>query len=264
MQIKDEESTDWIRRYRPSPDSDVRLVCFPHAGGSATFFHPVAMSLAPEADVVVLQYPGRQDRLREPCITDIGILADRLAEQIMALSEKPTVLFGHSMGATLAFETAVRLEATGVNSPHALVASGRRAPSVHRDEHVRERDDDGIIAELRALNGTDSAVFGDEELLRLALPAIRGDYTAIETYTCPADRRLRCGITVLTGDSDPRVTLEELGAWETHTLGPFGTRVFGGGHFFLADHREAVDDLLVGHLHRARGLTGRIAGHAAG
>jgi surfactin synthase thioesterase subunit len=252
VQIKDTESTDWIRRYRPSPDSGVRLVCFPYAGGSATFFHPVAMSLAPVADVVALQYPGRQDRFREPCITDLGVLADRLAEQITALSEKPTVLFGHSMGAALAFETAVRLEAAGTNPPRAVVASGRRAPSVHRAEHVHERDDDGIIAELRALDGTDSAVFGDEELLRLALPAIRGDYTAVETYTCPADRRLHCGITVLTGDSDPRTTPEEAGAWQTHTLGPFDLRVFGGGHFFLTDHRAAVDDLLAGHLHRAR------------
>ncbi|MFE1198766.1 thioesterase II family protein [Streptomyces olivaceoviridis] len=252
MQIKDTESTDWIRRYRPSPDSDVRLVCFPYAGGSATFFHPFVMSLAPVADVVALQYPGRQDRFREPCVTNLGVLADRLAEQITALSDKPTVLFGHSMGAALAFETAVRLEAAGANPPRAVVASGRRAPSARRDEHVHERDDDGIIAELRVLDGTDSAVFGDEELLRLALPAIRGDYTAVETYTCPADRRVHCAITVLTGDSDPGTTIEEARAWRTHTLGPFGMRVFSGGHFFLADHRATVVDLLAGQLHRAR------------
>ncbi|MFD7132001.1 thioesterase II family protein [Streptomyces sp. NPDC059894] len=252
MQIRDDQSTDWIRRYRPSPDSDVRLVCFPHAGGAATYFHPVARALAPDTDVVALQYPGRQDRFHEPCVTDLEVLADRLAEQITALSEKPTVLFGHSMGAALAFETAVRLEAAGVNPPRAVVVSGRRAPSVHRDEQVHEQDDDGIIAELRSLNGTDSAVFGDEELLSLALPAIRGDYTAIETYTCPVGRRLRCGLTVLTGDGDPRTTIEEAGAWQTHTQGPFRVRVFSGGHFFLADHREAVNEILVGCLHHAR------------
>jgi surfactin synthase thioesterase subunit len=125
---------------------------------------------------------------------------------------------------------------------------------------VHERDDDGIIAELRALDGTDSAVFGDEELLRLALPAIRGDYTAVETYTCPADRRLRCGITVLSGDSDPGTPPEEAGAWRNHTLGPFRMRVFSGGHFFLTEHRAAVEDLLAGHLHRARATGAGVPG----
>ncbi|MGW7824382.1 thioesterase II family protein, partial [Streptomyces puniciscabiei] len=238
--IADAATTAWIRRYHPSADSTVRLVCFPHAGGSASFFHQVSTRFAPETDVVALQYPGRQDRRHEPCIEDLGVLADRLSEEIGALSDKSTVFFGHSMGAVLAFETALRLEERGANPPRAIVASGRRAPSCRRPERVHHGDDAAVIAEMKLLNGTDAAVFGDDALMRMTLPAIRADYRAIETYTCPAERRVRCDVTVLTGSADPRTTLEEASVWKDHTDGAFRMKVFTGGHFFLVDHQEAV------------------------
>ncbi|MPY59897.1 thioesterase II family protein [Streptomyces spongiae] len=250
--IADDATTAWIRRYHPSAASAVRLVCFPHAGGSASFFHPVSVRFAPQTDVVALQYPGRQDRRTEPCVEDIGKLADLLCEELSGLSEKPTVFFGHSMGAVLAFETALRLEALGANPPRAIVASGRRAPSSRRDERVHEEDDAGVITELRRLNGTDAAVFGNDELLRMALPAIRGDYRAIETYTCSPGRRVRCAVTVLTGDADPRTSIEEAEAWRDHAEGPFRIRVFPGGHFFLAGCQDEVNAEILKELDAAR------------
>lgn len=240
MTIADDETNAWIRRYHPAAASRKRLVCFPHAGGSASYYRPVAMRFAPAVDVIALQYPGRQDRRRESRIEDIGVLADLITEQLLDLSEKPTVFFGHSMGATLAFEVAWRLEQKGVNAPYNVIASGRRAPSTRREEKVHLRDDTGIIAELHQLNGTDSALL-DDEMLRIALPAIRSDYQAIESYACEPGRSLGCGITVLTGDADTKTSLEEAQAWREHTTGPFRLKVFPGGHFFLTEHSAAVN-----------------------
>ncbi|WP_279588752.1 thioesterase II family protein [Actinophytocola oryzae] len=248
----DTGSTTWLRRYHPGGRSRARLVCFPHAGGSASFFHPVSARFAPGTDVVAVQYPGRQDRRREPCLDDISVLADRIAAALAPLPPGPTVFFGHSMGAVLAFETAWRLERTGAG-PDAVVASGRRAPATHRAEAVHRLDDDGVLAELRLLNGTASAVLADEEILRMALPAIRGDYRAVETYTCAPDRRISAPITVVTGDSDPKTTEDEAGAWQGHTTGAFAMHVFAGGHFFLIEHQAAVDAVIAAELDRVAG-----------
>ncbi|MDT0447750.1 thioesterase II family protein [Streptomyces hesseae] len=242
MNSADNDLALWARRYHPATTATTRLVCFPHAGGSASFFHPVSARFAPGVEVIALQYPGRQDRRHEPCITDIATLADRITDRLMELDDKPTVYFGHSMGAVLAFEVAWRLEQKGAASaPRAVIASGRRAPSTSRPETVHQRDDDGVIAELKLLNGTEAGVLGDEEILRMALPAIRGDYTAIETYRCPEDRVVRCPVTVLTGDADPRTSLDEAKAWERHTEGDFRLEVFPGGHFFLTGNHVAVN-----------------------
>lgn len=162
----------WMRRFHPADDAAVRVVCFPHAGGAASYFFPVASALSPAADVLAVQYPGRQDRRREPCIDNIEALADAVLAELPHWLDRPLVLFGHSMGATVAFEVARRLERDGT-IPLALVVSGRRAPSRHRVETVHLRDDNGLITELKALSGTDAQVFGNEELLRMVLPAVR-------------------------------------------------------------------------------------------
>lgn len=239
----------WCRRYRPAGNAAARLVCLPHAGGSAPFFLPVSAALSPGVDVVAIQYPGRQDRRTEQPIDDIGVLADRLHGILRRQPPLPLTLFGHSMGASLAFEVTRRLEADGPG-PVRLFASGRRAPSTHRDETVHQRDDAGILAEVRALNGTASSVLSDDELMRAALPALRADYRAAETYRCAPDVAVSCPITVLTGDSDPKTTLDEANAWSRHTTGSCDLRVFPGGHFFLTERAEEILGLL-GHHFRA-------------
>ncbi|WP_037824320.1 thioesterase II family protein [Streptomyces sp. NRRL B-1347] len=237
----------WVRRFHPAPETGARVVCFPHAGGSATYYFPFSAALSPAADVLAVQYPGRQDRLQEPCITDISTLADRLADELAGLADRPLTFFGHSMGATVAFEVARRLEARGVIL-HGLFASGRRAPSRQRDEHVHLRDDQGLVEELRRLSGTDAELLADEAVLAMVLPAMRGDYRAIETYRYRPGPPLNCPVLALTGDSDPLVDAAEARAWAQHTVAPFRLRVFPGGHFFLGDHTESVVREITDHL----------------
>ncbi|MGK5630390.1 thioesterase II family protein [Streptomyces sp. URMC 123] len=241
----------WIRRFHPSDESRVRLVCLPHAGGSAPFYFPMSRALAPAVDVLTVQYPGRLDRQDEPLIEDMGTYADTLVAELRPWLDRPTAFFGHSMGAVLGFEVIRRLErdpAPGAGRPVRLFASGRRAPSCLRDDAVHRRDDDGIVAEMRALSGTDSRVLGDEELLRMVLPAIRADYIAVETYRAGADATIRTPVTVLTGDNDPRTRLDEAQAWHAHTTGGFDIHIFAGGHFFLTDHQEEIVKVVLGEL----------------
>ncbi|MEV5431927.1 alpha/beta fold hydrolase [Streptomyces sp. NPDC052701] len=237
----------WIRRFRPASDAPERLVCFPHAGGSASFYLPVSTALSPRVDVVAVQYPGRQDRRREPGLTSVAELADRVTEALAAWTDRPLTFFGHSMGAVVAFEVARRMERAG-SGPVRLFASGRRAPSRVREETVHTLDDDGVVAELRALDGTDTQFLEDEELLRMVLPAIRSDYQAVETYRCEPGATVRCPVTVLTGDADPKTSLDEARDWERHTLAGADVRVFPGGHFFLSERPADVLAVLTEHF----------------
>lgn len=233
----------WLRRYHTAQDAAHRLVCLPHAGGSASYFFGVAGNLAPTVDVLAAQYPGRQDRRAEPCVETITELADLLAAQVARVADKPLSLFGHSMGALLAFEVATRLEADGVR-PHAIIVSGRRAPGTVRDERVHLRDDDGLVAEIQSLSGTDAKVMQDEELLRMVLPAIRNDYRAVETYRGEPGRTVSTPVHALVGESDPKATVDEVRRWAEHTTGAFTLKVFPGGHFYLDRHVPEVLGLI--------------------
>ncbi|MEU8632868.1 alpha/beta fold hydrolase [Amycolatopsis sp. NPDC048633] len=242
MTAVNERTSRWIRRFHAADDAAVRLVCLPHAGGSATAYFPfsrAATAAGLDADIVAVQYPGRQDRLSERCHDDVGTMADAIADDLGPWFDRPVALFGHSMGATLGYEVALRLEARGAR-PLGLFASACRAPSAQRIEYIHQRDDDGLIAAIKELSGTDSAVLGDDELLRMVLPAIRGDYTAVETYRHRAGRELECPIHVLVGDADPVTEIAEADAWRVHTTGECVVEVFPGGHFYLNAQLEGV------------------------
>jgi surfactin synthase thioesterase subunit len=241
------DADQWCRRYRPSRNATARLVCLPHAGGSAPYFLPVAAALSPGVDVVAVQYPGRQDRRSERPLADMDQLAGQVAAVLLAQPELPTTVFGHSLGAIVGFEVVRRLEAAGQRPVH-LFASGRRGPATYRDDAVHLRDDAGILAEVRRLNGTASSVLSDDELMRAVLPALRADYTIAETYRCSPGDTVDCPVTALTGDSDPKTSLEEADSWAQHTAGRFDLRVFSGGHFFLSQHVDAVNGLLAEHF----------------
>ncbi|MFF4322631.1 thioesterase II family protein [Streptomyces sp. NPDC001568] len=230
----------WFRRYEPASPGAVQLLCLPHAGGSAPQFLSLARRLAPAVDVICVQYPGRQDRRRETPIDDVRTLADRLCDLLAPTPERRLVIMGHSMGAIVGFELGLLVERRAPGALLGLIASGRRAPVIHRDENVHLRGDDEIIAEIRALSGTDPSVLADDELLRAALPALRADYRAAETYRYREGDRLHAPIGVLVGDSDPRVSAEDARAWERLTHAGFSMRTFPGGHFYLNAQQAAV------------------------
>ena len=243
----------WIRRFHPTTSGAVssaveapRLVCFPHAGGSASFYFAVSAALRGWFDVLAVQYPGRQDRRDEEPIDSIAVLADRVFAALGPwLDDGPMAFFGHSMGSVVAYEVARRMEREAGVSPAALIVSGRRAPSRRRTETVHRRDDDGIVAELRRLSGTDASLLADDDVVRMILPAIRGDYRAIETYAHEPGPPLACAITAFLGDEDTQVTIDEARAWAEHTAGGFELRMFRGGHFYLVARSEETIALIV-------------------
>jgi surfactin synthase thioesterase subunit len=239
----------WLRRYHPAPDAPMRLVYFPHAGGAANTSFQLSAALPPVAEVISVQYPGRHDRFVEPCVDSLSALADEIPQWLEALDDKPMAFFGHSMGSVLGYEIARRLQAddsavaAGLTPTH-LFVSGRRGPTISREEHVHTLDDDGLAADMRALQGTDDSVFEDPEVLRLVLPAVRADYRAIETYVYEPGPLLTCPVTAVIGDSDPRVNREEAEAWRLQTAGEFRLHVLPGGHFYLGEGAGGIVDLL--------------------
>lgn len=249
----------WIRRFHNANDGGNRLVCFPHAGGSASFFFPLSAALSPEVDVLAVQYPGRQDRRHEEPIEDVHVLADRIADALRPRLAGPVVFFGHSMGAVAAYEVARRLSRDRPGVPARLVVSGRRAPSRRRDDRVPALNDLGVIEGLEHLGGTSRELFADEDMRRIVLRAVRGDYRAIEGYGHEPGQALRCPVTVFTGDRDPQVTYEEARAWRDHTSGPFDLHVFEGGHFYLSDRLSEVAGRLTAVLDAGRAGNGDVA-----
>ncbi|MCB5906115.1 thioesterase II family protein [Streptomyces pinistramenti] len=246
--LPDPSADPWIRRFRPAPESRVRLVCFPHAGGAASFYLPLARQLPPGIEAWSLQYPGRQERRTEAPFTAIPELADAAFDALRPHLTEPFAFFGHSMGSIVAFEVARRCERAGLPGPVRLFVSARRAPSDPRRKAIRLLDDDGLVAELERLGGTAPGVLADAELRAMVLPAVRADYHAIETYVCGQGERVNCPLTVLSGDADPSLAVADAPAWQQHTTAECEVSVYSGGHFYLEGHVPEVAERIGGAL----------------
>jgi medium-chain acyl-[acyl-carrier-protein] hydrolase len=227
----------WIeRKVKGSPL--LRMFCFPYAGGGTRSFRLWADRLGPNLEICAIQLPGRERRLSEPAFRSADQAVETLVEVLRPDLDRPFVLFGHSMGAILAYEIARGVLTRGGVEPRGLFVSGRRAPhlpSRRRALHGVPRDE--LIAEIKALNGTPEEVFEHPDLVDLVLPTLRSDFELVETYAQRAGPVLTCPVIAMSGSEDREVLPEELAGWRSVTTGSFKTLFFEGHHFYLDDAR---------------------------
>ncbi|MGW0366573.1 thioesterase II family protein [Streptomyces sp. NPDC002990] len=226
----------------------LRLVCFPHAGGSPSFFRGWSRHLDPSVELTAVCYPGREGRFSEPLIPVMDELAGQITAELLAEPPLRTVLFGHSMGAAVAYETLLRLQGAGADHFTRLCVSGRRpAAAATGAADVAPRTDADLIAAVTSLGGTNAEVWNDPDLREMFLPILRNDYRLIDGYRPREDAPLLdAAVLALTGDRDPRATPREVEQWSAVTAGPFASHVFEGDHFYLIPHAAQVARLAVG------------------
>jgi surfactin synthase thioesterase subunit len=176
-------------------------------------------------------------------------LIEQIVEELSAdVRRQPYALFGHSLGALLAFEAAHKLGTIGLPQPLALFASGTNAPSRRdNDRFAGMESDEQLRAEMYKLNGTHSEVFASDELMALTLPVLRADFQLCGQYRYRRRRFLNLPLHVFGGDRD-ETTSETLEAWQQETSAEFSLDNFDGDHFFIQSHETQLLQLICRYL----------------
>ncbi|WP_158088767.1 thioesterase II family protein [Thermoactinospora rubra] len=228
----------------PARGGRTNVVCLPYAGGGVAAFHDWPARLPAELNLWAVRPPGRESRLLQPPIRDLRTMVAELTPCVVPLTRRPYAVFGHSMGALLAYELVRALVGRGLPEPVWLVVSGHAAPHVAVPGELHKLPERQLIQRLREYGATPQDLLATPDLLRLFLPTIRADLAVAETYRYRPGPRLSCPVAAYRGSDDPEVTRAQCAAWAELTSGPCVVRDFPGGHFFLEDGR---DDML-GHL----------------
>ncbi|WP_344588307.1 thioesterase II family protein [Actinomadura vinacea] len=220
----------------------LRLVCFPHAGGSPQLFRTWSSLLPGDIELLAVCSPGRQDRLAEPGIDRMEPLADLIAESLAAFTGAPLALFGHSMGALVAYEVALRLPG---DDPLALLVSAHPAPHRLPPAGAEPLTDDELLLGTAEIGGIDPALLKREEMRGLILPAMRADHELLRAYRPRSPAAVTAPVIGYLGRDDPLAGPSDLEGWAELTTGGFDVHVLPGGHFYLASaEREIVTDIV--------------------
>lgn len=217
--------------------SDVRLLCFPFAGGSAMAFRPLMDAMPGHVQTFLIELPGRGTRVTESLQTDMSALIDDLVNGLQPLCTPPFALYGHSMGASIALRLALAMRDRHGVQPCRLIVSGARAPQLTRPrEQLHRLSDDALIGRLRKMGGTLPALFDNPELRALMLRIVRADFELLENAGSLPVAPLDCPIEAFGGSSDPFAEPESMEGWRFQTRGAFRRTLMPGDHFFFREN----------------------------
>ncbi|MBC6477559.1 MAG: thioesterase [Hormoscilla sp. GM7CHS1pb] len=250
----------WIKYLKPNPKAQLRLFCFPYAGGSAGVFRSWPDSLPPTVEVCAVELPGRGTRIKDAPFTRMEPLVEAIALALLPELDKPFAFFGHSMGALVSFELARLLRRSqagarerGDRQLSHLSISGRSAPQIPDPEPpIHALPEAEFVEKLRCYNGTPSEVLANPELMQLFLPILRADFELIETYVYKNEPAFDFPITAFGGLSDFKASREDLSAWDRHTTAAFDLRMLPGDHFFLHSNEALLLQSITRQLQQVR------------
>lgn len=230
--------TPWLVNRKPNRRASVRLFCFPYAGGGDSIFHSWQEGFSDRIEVCPVQLPGRDSRIAEPPYTDMDQLVRVAAQALTPHLDRPFALFGHSMGALIAFELARHLRREYSAQPVHLFVSGRCSPQT-MSEPLDLKLFDCEFPEIlrRNNNSTPEEALENPELMDLVLPVLRADLLLCNSYIYTPGPPFSFSITTFGGLADPGVPRHCLEGWREHTTGRFVLRMLPGDHFFLNSSR---------------------------
>jgi len=228
-----DEDTIWFTGFKPNLQAQLRLFCFPHAGGGSSIFSSWTQFLPSAIELYPVQLPGRENRFKERPFTRLAPLIEALASILYPRLDRPFAFFGHSMGALISFELTRSIRTKFSLSPVQLFISGHPAPQLSVQDNIPHLLPEQAIEKVRSFGGTPETVLQNTELMQLIMPTLLADFELCRTYRYRSQDPLDCPISVFGGWEDPDVSQENLALWACQTRRSFILQMLPGNHFFF-------------------------------
>jgi medium-chain acyl-[acyl-carrier-protein] hydrolase len=239
----------WLRRSAAQTPAGIRLLCFPHAGAGASSFNGWSRYLPKHVELVKAQLPGREDNAGSRPFTEMEDLIPKLFLHIEPLLDRPLAIYGHSMGALVAFEIARELRRQGYAGPEALFISGRRAPQKPLRRVLLHRlSDPDLVAHLIKMGGTSARLLDSAKWRERYLPTMRADLQLSDIYSYREESPLSCPLYAFLGEKDNEMHREDWEAWSDQAAGAFRRTLLPGGHVFSLSQQAILVESIAGIL----------------
>jgi surfactin synthase thioesterase subunit len=234
-------ATNWLVRLKESDNPRIRLICFPFGGAGAGVYWDWRSELADDVELFAIRLPGRESRVSEAFVTDAHIVVASIIREASELHRLSTVFYGHSMGAGLAYQTAMTLRDLERPPPTHLIVSGRMPPHRPYPGGWAHRSETELVAHLSKLGGLPDTILENRTLLSFYLRRIRADFLLNDDLFYGRAPKFDFPITVINGVDDPLVDDAGIAEWREHTTAQYRSFKVTGGHFF---HQTNLAELI--------------------
>jgi medium-chain acyl-[acyl-carrier-protein] hydrolase len=226
---------------------EIRLFCFPYAGGGAGAYRDWPDALPAHIEPVAVVLPGREARFTEAPFRSMDAVVTHLAETLPRWLGKRFAFFGYSMGARVALALAQAMLQRGMPGPELLFVGGSPGPGLAIDVPGWRDSDDDLAAHLCGLGGVPPEVAAQPELMSLMLPTVRADLTVVASWPY-RHHPVHTPIRAFAGTDDTYASPVRMKAWEAETRSWFRLTALPGGHFFLHAQTQQVADQVTADL----------------
>jgi len=225
-----------------------KLFCLPYAGGSScSIYNKWKVNLDSSIELIPVELAGRGPRIAETLYSNIEEAVDDIIDTIQNdMSDCEYAIFGHSMGAILAYKVIQRINELNMPQPIHSFFSGRRAPHCQsrRPTPYSKMNDLQLENEIKELGGTPPEFFEYPELKDIFMPIIKSDFKLADTLVEKSEiTAFNHDISIFIGKEED-VTESEAKDWAMHTNYNFNLEYFNGGHFFLLENEQTVLDCI--------------------
>lgn len=223
--------------------TNIKLFCFPYAGGSSIVFNQWAQYLDKNIELIPIELAGRGSRINEALYKDVSELIDDVYNLVCKeINGSAYALFGHSMGGMISYQLGQKLKENNYPVPVHIFFAGLNAPHVEKLDDIKYHllDEEEFKKEVIKLGGTPPEFFEYPELIEVFLPLLKNDFKLAETDIHNDEiHPLNCNITIMLG-KDEDLNAEQCDGWKKHTMKLCTIHYFEGGHFFLNDETKQV------------------------
>ena len=230
----------------------IQIIMFPYLGGSGTSVMSLANEICAKipVDIRVAFPPGPVGSDYALCDNYVQLI-DLYYKNLITILKKDSILFGHSMGGTIAYFLAKKIaEKNPELTPKKLIFSAAAAPDHMKNKRLSDKENEIIFKEIKRIGTMPEELTDNQELVDYFASILRADYKILEEISEIEVQKIDIPTFFIMCHKDSLTSCQTILKWKDYLDSKISFYMMpaDAGHMYLKKYIEVVADKIVSFL----------------
>lgn len=230
----------------------IQIIMFPYLGGSGTSVMSLANEICAKIPVDIrVAFPPGHVRSDYALCDNFVQLIDLYYKNLITILKKDSILFGHSMGGTIAYFLAKKIaEKNPELTPKKLIFSAAAAPDHMKNKRLSDKENEIIFKEIKRIGTMPEELTDNQELVDYFAPMLRADYKILEEISEIEVQKIDIPTFFIICHKDSLTSCQTILKWKDYLDSKISFYMMpaDAGHMYLKKYKEVVADKIVSFL----------------